>query len=186
LEQSGLPVGGNEKKAKLANVVRKMMTNSQDTELSFTITGDNTKWNENQNPRIFLAMITYITRNQPEWFRNVLSIAPIMFSNKMARLGKGYMFESKSMKLRTQIPAEMLANIDLKYFNESTKKKIMKIRPILIDSTASLSPGMMMGMFNMLSTVLGVSILNLGQKRYTKTTYWWDGLQSSDDFALIV
>ncbi|AQW43906.1 polymerase PB1, partial [Influenza A virus (A/duck/Lamongan/04160434/2016(H5N1))] len=41
-------------------------------------------------------------------------------------------------------------------------------------------------MFNMLSTVLGVSILNLGQKRYTKTTYWWDGLQSSDDFALIV
>ncbi|BAS21817.1 polymerase basic protein 1, partial [Influenza A virus (A/duck/Vietnam/HU1-1245/2014(H6N2))] len=36
LEQSGLPVGGNEKKAKLANVVRKMMTNSQDTELSFT------------------------------------------------------------------------------------------------------------------------------------------------------
>lgn len=43
-----------------------------------------------------------------------------------------------------------------------------------------------MGMFNMLSTVLGVSILNLGQKKYTKTTYWWDGLQSSDDFALIV
>ncbi|AHN02705.1 polymerase PB1 [Influenza A virus (A/green-winged teal/Wisconsin/110/1979(H6N5))] len=186
LEQSGLPVGGNEKKAKLANVVRKMMTNSQDTELSFTITGDNTKWNENQNPRMFLAMITYITRNQPEWFRNVLSIAPIMFSNKMARLGKGYMFESKSMKLRTQIPAEMLANIDLKYFNESTREKIEKIRPLLIDGTASLSPGMMMGMFNMLSTVLGVSILNLGQKRYTKTTYWWDGLQSSDDFALIV
>ncbi|XCH56660.1 polymerase PB1, partial [Influenza A virus] len=173
LEQSGLPVGGNEKKAKLANVVRKMMTNSQDTELSFTITGDNTKWNENQNPRMFLAMITYITKNQPEWFRNILSIAPIMFSNKMARLGKGYMFESKRMKLRTQIPAE-------------TRKKIEKIRPLLIDGTASLSPGMMMGMFNMLSTVLGVSILNLGQKKYTKTTYWWDGLQSSDDFALIV
>lgn len=126
LEQSGLPVGGNEKKAKLANVVRKMMTSSQDTEISFTITGDNTKWNENQNPRMFLAMITYITKNQPEWFRNILSIAPIMFSNKMARLGKGYMFESKSMKLRTQIPAEMLANIDLKYFNDSTKKKIEK------------------------------------------------------------
>ncbi|AEO09136.1 polymerase PB1, partial [Influenza A virus (A/swine/Ohio/FAH11-1/2010(H1N2))] len=123
LEQSGLPVGGNEKKAKLANVVRKMMTNSQDTELSFTITGDNTKWNENQNPRMFLAMITYITRNQPEWFRNILSMAPIMFSNKMARLGKGYMFESKRMKLRTQIPAEMLSSIDLKYFNESTRKK---------------------------------------------------------------
>ncbi|XPO89436.1 polymerase PB1, partial [Influenza A virus] len=184
--KSGLPVGGNEKKAKPANVVRKMMTNSQDTELSFTITGDNTKWNENQNPRMFLAMITYITKNQPEWFRNILSIAPIMFSNKMARLGKGYMFESKRMKLRTQIPAEMLASIDLKYFNESTRKKIEKIRPLLIDGTASLSPGMMMGMFNMLSTVLGVSILNLGQKKYTKTTYWWDGLQSSDDFALIV
>lgn len=87
-----------------------------------------------------------------------------MFSNKMARLGKGYMFESKRMKLRTQIPAEMLASIDLKYFNESTRKKIEKIRPLLIDGTASLSPGMMMGMFNMLSTVLGVSILNLGQE----------------------
>lgn len=96
------------------------------------------------------------------------------------------MFESKRMKIRTQIPAEMLASIDLKYFNESTKKKIEKIRPLLMDGTASLSPGMMMGMFNMLSTVLGVSILNLGQKKYTKTTYWWDGLQSSDDFALIV
>ncbi|NDJ92065.1 hypothetical protein GWR20_23630, partial [Mycolicibacter kumamotonensis] len=86
---------------------------------------------------------------------------------------KGYLFESKKMKIRTQIPAEMLASIDLKYFNESTRKKIEKIRPLLIDGTASLSPGMMMGMFNMLSTVLGVSILNLGQKKFSTTIYLW-------------
>ncbi|AFC35416.1 polymerase PB1 [Influenza A virus (A/little yellow-shouldered bat/Guatemala/164/2009(H17N10))] len=186
LEQSGLPVGGNEKKAKLANVIKKMMAKSTDEELSYTITGDNTKWNENQNPRIFLAMVLKITAGQPEWFRDLLAVAPIMFSNKVARLGRGYMFESKSMHLRTQISAENLSDINLRYFNEDTKKKIEKIRHLMVEGTASLSPGMMMGMFNMLSTVLGVSVLNLGQREILKRTYWWDGLQSSDDFALII
>lgn len=77
-----------------------MMINFQDIEFFFIIIGDNIKWNENQNFWMFLVMIIYMIRNQFEWFRNVLSIVLIMFLNKMVRLGKGYMFESKSMKFR--------------------------------------------------------------------------------------
>ncbi|ANW74235.1 polymerase PB1 [Influenza B virus (B/Nevada/17/2016)] len=185
LEQSGLPVGGNEKKAKLSNAVAKMLSNCPPGGISMTVTGDNTKWNECLNPRIFLAMTERITRDSPVWFRDFCSIAPVLFSNKIARLGKGFMITSKTKRLKAQIPCPDLFSIPLERYNEETRAKLKKLKPFFNEEgTASLSPGMMMGMFNMLSTVLGVAALgikNIGNKEYL-----WDGLQSSDDFALFV
>nr|AVM87621.1 PB1 [Wuhan spiny eel influenza virus] len=184
LEQSGLPVGGNEKKAKLSNAVAKMLSLCPPEGTSMTVTGDNTKWNECLSPRIFLAMTERITRNSPVWFRDFCSVAPVMFNNKMAKLGRGYMLTSEAKRTKAQIPANLLFSIPLTRYNEETRKKLEKMRPFYLDGLCSLSPGMMMGMFNMLSTVLGVAILGirkLGSKKYE-----WDGLQSSDDFALFI
>ncbi|AKJ82635.1 polymerase PB1 [Influenza A virus (A/swine/Italy/55925/2011(H3N2))] len=133
-----------------------------------------------------LEAMAFLEESHPGIFENsCIETMEVVQQTRVDKLTQGRQTYDWTLN-RNQPAATALANIDLKYFNESTRKKIEKIRPLLTDGTASLSPGMMMGMFNMLSTVLGVSILNLGQKKYTKTTYWWDGLQSSDDFALIV
>lgn len=95
------------------------------------------------------------------------------------------MITSKTKRLKAQIPCPDLFSIPLERYNEETRAKLKKLKPFFNEEgTASLSPGMMMGMFNMLSTVLGVAALgikNIGNKEYL-----WDGLQSSDDFALFV
>nr|QOE76809.1 polymerase basic 1 [Salamander influenza-like virus] len=185
LEQSGLPVGGNEKKAKLSNSVSKMLSTCPEGGVSVTITGDNTRWNECLSPRVFLAMVERITRGAPEWFRDFCTVAPVLFSNKIARLGRGYMITNKNRRTKSQVPTTDLFSINIARFNERTRAKLEQMRRFYnVDGTASLSPGMMMGMFNMLSTVLGVSVL--GIKNLQGKDYEWDGLQSSDDVAVFV
>nr|QOE76825.1 polymerase basic 1 [Chum salmon influenza-like virus] len=187
LEQSGLPVGGNEKKAKLSNAVSKILSNCPPGGVSMTLTGDNTKWNECLSPRIFLVMVERIAKNSPAWFRDFLSIAPTMFSNKQAKLGRGFMMTNKMRKQKGTVMANELYEVPMAKYNEETRKKLEKVRKYYNkdDGSASLSPGMMMGMFNMLSTVLGVAVLGLGNVR-RGCKYEWDGLQSSDDFALFI
>nr|QOE76801.1 polymerase basic 1 [Siamese algae-eater influenza-like virus] len=189
LEQSGLPVGGNEKKAKLNNAVQKMLSTCPPEGVSFTVTGDNTKWNECLSPRVFLALTERISRYSPEWFRNFLAVAPTLFSNKVAKLGRGFNFVNPKKRTKCQIGIKKLFDVDLYKYNEETQAKLKGMRDFFEDGVASLSPGMMMGMFNMLSTVVGVAVLGMKTKngpKWDARDYEWDGLQSSDDFALFV
>nr|AVM87629.1 PB1 [Wuhan asiatic toad influenza virus] len=182
LEQSGLPVGGEEKKAKLGKTVQTILSKCYQDGISYTITADNTKWNETQSPSLFMMMCLRMTRGAPEWIRDYVSVACTLFHHKMVKLGPGIGMENELMGTQGRCKVEEIRGRK-EQLNEKTKKMFENIEEYIgEDGLCSLSPGMLMGMFNMMSTVLGVCSLIQGQSRWLNVhEFNWDGLQSSDD-----
>nr|BAV18492.1 polymerase 1 [Influenza C virus (C/California/78)] len=183
LKESGLPVGGNEKKAKLKTTVTSLNARMNSDQFAVNITGDNSKWNECQQPEAYLALLAYITKDSSDLMKDLCSVAPVLFCNKFVKLGQGIRLSNKRKTKEVIIKAEKMG----KYKNlmrEEYKNLFEPLEKYIQKDVCFLPGGMLMGMFNMLSTVLGVSTLCYMDEELKAKGCFWTGLQSSDDFVL--
>nr|QOE76794.1 polymerase basic 1 [Ornate chorus frog influenza-like virus] len=183
LPESGLPVGGNEKKAKLKTTVTSTNSSMKEGQFMVNITGDNSKWNECQQPEAYLALMAFITRESSDFMKDVCSVAPVLFCNKFVKMGQGFRARNKRKTREILIPAGKMSE-NKGMMNEEWKKLFETIEKYMVGDCCFLGGGMLMGMFNMLSTVLGVMTLNYRDEWLWKKDSFWTGLQSSDDFVL--
>nr|QKU36144.1 polymerase PB1 [Influenza D virus] len=183
LAESGLPVGGNEKKAKLKTTVSSTNSKLQEGQFMVNITGDNSKWNECQQPEAYLAMLAYITKDSSNLMKDLCSVAPTLFCNKYVKMGQGFRARNKRKTKEIVIPAKRMKERK-ELMNTEWRDLFETIEPYMDGECCFLGGGMLMGMFNMLSTVFGVMTLNYREEALARRNCYWTGLQSSDDFVL--
>nr|QOE76818.1 polymerase basic 1 [Cane toad influenza-like virus] len=183
LKESGLPVGGNEKKAKLKTTITSTNSKLKEGQFMINITGDNSKWNECQQPEAYLALMAYITKDSSKLMKELCSVAPTMFCNKFVKLGQGFRVCNKRKTRECQIPSGRMKEYK-HLMNDDWKRLVDQVDMYFDGDCCFLGGGMLMGMFNMLSTVLGVCTLNYQDEWLKQKMASWTGLQSSDDFVL--
>nr|QQN90103.1 RNA-dependent RNA polymerase subunit PB1 [Soybean thrips thogotovirus 1] len=166
LRSSGIPIGGQEKLAKLVSVLSSVEKKDTSGELS----GDITKWNECLDPDAMRRVIDILASKSdlPSWVRELLQVAFLLFKSKAADLGKGISVSNEfghtqwvlfEDPLFPEDAEEYLFLNDLKHGENSVKCRL----------------GMFMGMFNFSSTLLALMAIE-GTGKSDKH------VQSSDDF----
>nr|AVM87635.1 PB1 [Wenling hagfish influenza virus] len=182
-EESGLPVGGNRKKAKLRSMVNKAWLDSEGLK-SACLSGDNTKWNETQQPQAFATiMLTLLADvNCTMHTKKVMCLGFAMFMNKLAKLGPGIICRSKSENKWLQ--ESCWDAHTRRACNAKLTKGLDKCLGNRVGDSIWLPCGMLMGMYNMFSTINGILPFYdpmLPDKRYE---YRYLGMQSSDDYTV--
>nr|APG77906.1 polymerase PB1 [Hubei orthoptera virus 6] len=166
LPSSGIPVGGQEKLAKLTSIMG-MATSKETGELS----GDEEKWNECLDPDAMrIVMTTFMQRsNMPKWIVELIQIPFLFFKGKRAILGPG-------IPLRNRYGHTKCFPLDSENLPEDCNQYKFII-PLLDKESNTLlcRVGMFMGMFNFMSTLLALVTVE-GRDKDTKH------VQSSDDF----
>ncbi|BBD20265.1 polymerase basic subunit 1 [Oz virus] len=161
MPSSGVPVGGEEKLAKLSSKLESV------AEVTGELSGDQEKFNECLDPDAMRLMWTIFLSDKPQWVKELFNIPFLIFKSKIADIGEGLTYTKEGVVRRFpfgKYPSEfdeLLPNI----------VKNADQEPIGVRCTL----GMFMGMFNLSSTLL--ALIAADRKEITG-----DHVESSDDF----
>nr|APG77896.1 polymerase PB1 [Hubei orthomyxo-like virus 4] len=163
---SGIPVGGQEKIAKLISII-----GSLGSIHSGEVSGDIEKWNECLDPDAMRYVLTRILQltGASNWQIELFQLPLLAFKSKEAKLGEGISVKNSFHHIKH-------VHLDDPEFPEDCDQ-YKKLRPLYnSDSkTIKIRLGMLMGMFNFLSTLYSlVAVAGLEQEE--------NHVQSSDDF----
>jgi hypothetical protein len=141
LPNSGLPVGGVEKLAKLASIL-----NVNQSETTGELSGDEEKWNECLDPdgmRVVLDTVLEeigVTENE----RIICCLSLALFKGKRAKLGKGIAMRNKQGFT--------------KYSTVADSGLYPQLLPLISGDTILCRLGMFMGMFHFTSTLMAMAV----------------------------
>uniref|UniRef100_A0A140H4W7 RNA-directed RNA polymerase catalytic subunit n=1 Tax=Bourbon virus TaxID=1618189 RepID=A0A140H4W7_9ORTO len=161
LPSSGVPVGGEEKLAKLSSKLETV------AEVTGELSGDQEKFNECLDPDAMRIMWTVFLRDQPDWMKKLFNIPFLVFKSKIADIGEGLTYE-KSKIIRNFPLGTYQSEFDDLLPNLVRNKEG---EPVGVKCTL----GMFMGMFNLSSTLL--ALIAADREEITG-----DHVESSDDF----
>lgn len=189
LPNTGIPVGGNEKKGKMYDILNDpRLSNCKQT---MEITGDNTKWNECLSSNAMDDMLDVFlsgAKAQPDLrilIRNALQI----FQIKRIVYGTGICFMNLGTKHRQWLNVpEMMPILDQINETDPSLYEILDFINVLnFDEYMVQSPyGMLMGMLNFTSTLLALIALEYDNVSInTPHSNLIIPLESSDDFILV-
>nr|QKK82921.1 PB1 [Neke harbour virus] len=155
---SGVPVGGEEKLAKLAS--------KQAFHLPVTgeLSGDQEKFNECLDPDAMRLMWTIFLEHvqAPKWVKELFNIPFLVFKSKLADMGEGLSYQKGSL----------VQNFKLGTFESEFDELVPNIHG---ENEISCRLGMFMGMFNLTSTLL--ALIAVERPELTGSH-----VESSDDF----
>nr|QOQ34668.1 PB1 protein [Thogotovirus dhoriense] len=161
LPSSGVPVGGEEKLAKLSSKLEAV------SEVTGELSGDQEKFNECLDPDAMRLMWTVFLEDYPQWVKELFNIPFLIFKAKIADIGEGLTYQKEGVS-RVFPFGEMPSEFDELLPNTVKDKegKIVGVRCTL---------GMFMGMFNLSSTLLALIAAD-------RAEITGDHVESSDDF----
>lgn len=155
---SGVPVGGEEKLAKLAS--------KQAFHLPVTgeLSGDQEKFNECLDPDAMRLMWTIFLEHlgSPDWIKKLFNIPFLIFKSKLADMGEGLSYSR----------GDLMKNFKLGEHPSEFDELIPNLEG---DNEVSCRLGMFMGMFNLSSTLL--ALISVERPELTGSH-----VESSDDF----
>nr|AYP67573.1 PB1 [Old quarry swamp virus] len=187
LQGSTISIGGEEKKAKITNVMNASHLRRFPDATSAQGTEDATKWNECLSPELFGMMHRYLFcpkvrihlgLPQPSahgvLFSKIALAGNFLMAIKRVQVGPGPMAQSAFCYNRLD-----WLTTDINRFNRRTQEWLVRARPLLDDEGyMRASPGMLMGMLNAGSTTLGLLSENYGMNKIDMCV---STLRSSDD-----
>nr|UUT42627.1 MAG: polymerase PB1 [Thogotovirus thogotoense] len=154
---SGVPVGGEEKLAKLAS------KQTFHTQVTGELSGDQEKFNECLDPDAMRLMWTVFLRRLgcPDWIIKLFNIPFMVFKSKLAEMGEGLTYQKGKLSERKKLGEEPSEFDDLV--------------PNIVGNSISCRLGMFMGMYNLTSTLL--ALISIEREEITGSH-----VESSDDF----
>nr|QOQ34693.1 PB1 protein [Thogotovirus thogotoense] len=154
---SGVPVGGEEKLAKLAS------KQTFHTAVTGELSGDQEKFNECLDPDAMRLMWTVFLRKLgcPDWIMELFNIPFMVFKSKLADMGEGLVYTKGKLTDRKPL-GEMPSEFDDLVRN-------------VVGNSISCRLGMFMGMYNLTSTLL--ALISIEREELTGSH-----VESSDDF----
>nr|UYX69296.1 PB1 [Tiliqua thogotovirus] len=154
---SGVPVGGEEKLAKLSS--KQTSSKAVTGELS----GDQEKFNECLDPDAMRTMWTIFLQEAScqEWVQQLFNIPFMVFKSKIADMGEGLSYSSGELKKNFKLGTH--------------KSEFDSLVPNIVDNGISCRMGMFMGMFNLSSTLLALIAVE-------RPELTGNHIESSDDF----
>ncbi|QFR36189.1 polymerase sub-unit PB1 [Thailand tick thogotovirus] len=161
LPSSGVPVGGEEKLAKLASKLESV------ADVTGELSGDQEKFNECLDPDAMRLMWTVFLEDRPIWLKELFNVPFLIFKNKIADIGEGLTYQKEGITRRFPF-GEKPSEFDdlLPNAVRDEEGNIKGVRCTL---------GMFMGMFNLSSTLLALIAAD-------RPELTGDHVESSDDF----
>nr|UUT42632.1 MAG: polymerase PB1 [Orthomyxoviridae sp.] len=161
LPSSGVPVGGEEKLAKLSSKLESVAS------VTGELSGDQEKFNECLDPDAMRLMWTVFLEEYPTWVKELFNIPFLVFKAKIADIGEGLTYQKEGITRNFPI------GLHQSEFDELLPNVVRdkEGKPVGVKCTL----GMFMGMFNLSSTLLALIAAD-------RTEITGDHVESSDDF----
>lgn len=171
IESAGVPVGGEEKLAKLAS---KLMGDK--SKVTGELSGDQEKFNECLDPDAMRLMWEVFLKRceRPKWEQELFSIPFLVFKGKIADMGEGLTYNCKGYiehRKLGELKSEFDELIPAIVFERKKNGEGIENVPVGIECTL----GMFMGMYNLSSTLLSLIAADRPELE-------GNHVESSDDF----